>query len=164
MPHARYFIHNSIVSTDKFFWDATSSPLPQIAGYYNPAQLDYGNIDVGLRRIVALLNSAGSGIETISCCEGHPDRDELGVISPEIWLRVHDESALPKLFTWITAARALRRELSTTYTEEPLIYLDYVDKTVYGYYFVLHTTFVSTIENGRILKALEATWPNYFGM
>lgn len=154
MAHPRVYPSNhNAISPPVFFWDAESSPYPIITGYRFPIALADEEIDRGLRELVKRINLS-EWMTTVSCCEGHPERDEYGILSPELWLRIADVGDVGFLFLWVEKARRARKKNSNTLSTEAIINVDFVGQTVNGFYFRVWSEFISLPENERILDAL----------
>lgn len=155
MPDTLYF-HHSTTDDLAFFWDAEAAPYPAAKYYQDPDLLDDAGLDPGIRGLVRKLNQAGWA-KTVMSCEGHPERDNAYAAHVEIWLRVPDASGLGPLFDWLQRAVGRRQEISTVFKDDRLINVKFIGQTRWGYYFIVFGRFVSTVENHRVIRALEET-------
>ena len=118
-----------------------------------PAEIDFNLIDSGIRTLVRAINATG-WMETISSCEGHPERDGAYSAHVELLIRTPQLEGLGLFFDWIALANVLRRSISPVYRDADLIGVDYFRKTQFGYYFVVYGSFLNAVENQRIIQAL----------
>lgn len=156
MPSQKYFSHNAPVPF-ALFWNADQTAYPGGPGFDPPGTLNIRRVDKSLRKLVKAINESQTGITTVSACEGHPERDEYGVVHVELWLRVDGANALKTFFEWIE--RAVQHRINSAgYSKERVIRVEFLGATRFGCYFVVYADFLNLTENRRVINSLTKTW------